>query len=1038
MDLVAGAVGSIVTKLGQLLHGEYKLQKGLPEQIEYLKNELESAHTALCKVGETPPQHLDRQVRLWAGDVREASYDMEDILDAFLVDVVEGAAPAETKNKKGLLKRLKKMAKLLKERKARHDIADAIEDMKKRLQEVWDRRDRYSIPVAVAAPATKLDPRLVDMHKEAAQIIGIERTRAELIAMLQSSTHGHGDAGASSSNNPTKIVSVVAAGGLGKTTLAKVVYDELSPGYDCRAFVSVGRNPDLVQVFISIFFGLDQNMYQAIRDVKDLQLLIGELRKFLENKRYFIVIDDVWDINSWQAIGSALHQNNNGSRVVKTTRNLEVACGDEVYQLGPLSHDNSKKLFYMRLYGGEDKCPAHHPEEASQKILDKCGGVPLAIITMASLLVGKSREDWFEVCSSPGFYRGRENKQVDDTVWILSLSYYDLPSHLKTCLLYLSVYPEDYVIKKDSLIWKWVAEGFIEKKTGRSLFQRGEKYFHQLINRNMIQGVESEEEGIIHCCRVHDMVLDLIRGLAGEENFITISNEDGGTSSRHKVRRIAHQNRILLDQSHPDGHRDMTQLRSLVAHGCDIRGLVLHPSFKLLRVLALERCTSSDNDEYDRHWLDHLGKLVHLRYLGLRGTKVRELPEAIGALNLLQTLDLEGIRVRGYGMQVELPSSVSLLTRLVCIRCDAYTKVPDGFLQEVTSLEELQIHVRMLSFESKRQFLKELGNKSLLRVLRVIGIGKLDESVQAELLKSLGNLQKLEHLHLHVFQFCESSPASTEWYKAVLSEHLRHLHIHGIRFPYVPSFINPTLLPNLCYLCLCVGHMDEAGLRALGGLPELRFLHIVLADYGMAYDKQAAVVNIAAHDVFFHKLRSLKLDGWMVQLATNDDSTSSSFSIWRGGQDAMDVGRSRVAMAPVVVMPNLHDLWFTVPVRAFYKDGHATWTDNLGLDFQCLPSLRYVRARLDCKDAFPDDMDKAEAELWCQAELHPNRSALRLDVFKINQRRMARPIQSDDEEAEDKDTAEEDEMTEEVSAASLPGREEEKKRRRRTLYDIQV
>ncbi|XP_066334253.1 disease resistance protein Pik-2-like [Miscanthus floridulus] len=139
--------------------------------------------------------------------------------------------------------------------------------MKKRLQEVSDRRDRYSIPVAVAAPATKLDPRLVDMHKEAAQIIGMERTRAELIAMLQSSSNGHGDAGASRSSNRTKIVSV-GAGGLGKTTLAKAVYDELSTRYDCRAFVSVGRNPDLVQVFTSIFFGLDQSMYQAIRDVK--------------------------------------------------------------------------------------------------------------------------------------------------------------------------------------------------------------------------------------------------------------------------------------------------------------------------------------------------------------------------------------------------------------------------------------------------------------------------------------------------------------------------------------------------------------------------------------------------------------------------------------------------------------------------------------------------------------------------------------------------------------------------------------------------
>ncbi|XP_066383733.1 putative disease resistance RPP13-like protein 3 [Miscanthus floridulus] len=957
MDLVAGAVGSIVTKLGELLHGEYKLQKGLPEQMEYLKNELESAHTALRYLGETPPEQLGPQVRLWAREVREASYDMEDILDTFLVDVVEGdkkgwlkhlpekmakmlkesmAAPAETESLK------EKMDKLLKTSKARHDIAGAIEDMKKRLQEVSDRRDRYSIPVAVAAPATKLDPRLVDMHKEAAQIIGIEKTRAELIAMLQSSTNGHGNAGASSSSNRTKIVSVVGAGGLGKTTLAKAVYDELSTGYDCRAFVSVGRNPDLVQVFTGIFFGLDQNKYQAIRDVKDLQLLIGELREFLENKRYFIVIDDVWDLESWKAIRSALDKKSSGSRVVKTTRNLEVACGDEVYyKLDPLSHDNSKKLFYMRLYGGEDKCPAHHPEEASQKILDKCAGVPLAIITMASLLLGKSLENWFEVCSSPSFYRGRENKQVDDTVWILSLSYYDLPSHLKTCLLYLSVYPEDYEIKKDSLIWKWVAEGFIEKKTGTSLFQRGEEYFHQLINRNMIQGVESEVEGIIHCCRVHDMVLDLIRGLAGEENFITISNEDGGTSSRHKVRRIAHQNRILLDQSHPDSHRDMTQLRSLVAHGCHICGLVLHPSIKLLRVLALERCTSN---EYGRRWLEHLGKLVHLRYLGLRGTYVEKLPEAIGALKLLQTLDLEGIRVKRYGVQVQLPSTVSLLTQLVCIRCDKYTKVPDGFLQKVTPLEELQISVYKLSLESQRQFLKEMGNQPLLRVLRVTDIGSLDVSMHAVLLKSLANLQELQHLHLDYNLFginfaygINFASTARMWDEAVLSKHLKHLHIQGIWFPCVPSFIDPTLLPNLCSLALHV-NMDEAGLRALGGLPDLRYLCI----------------------------------------------QPSYFELPKYG------------MAPVV-MPNLHVLRFTVPV---YKYGHGTRSDNnLGFDLECLPSLRYVEARLNCNGAFPDDVNKAEAELRLQAQLHPNSSALRFDVFKDNEHLMARPVHSDDEES---------------------------------------
>ena len=186
-----------------------------------------------------------------------------------------------------------------------------------------------------------------------------------------------------------------------------------------------------------------------------------------------------------------------------------------------------------------------------------------------------------------------------------------------------------------------------------------------------------------------------------------------------------------------------------------------------------------------------------------------------------------------------------------------------------------------------------------------------------------------------------------------------------------------------------MGHMDEEGLRALGGLPELRFLLIGPLYYGMASDKQAAVVNIAAHDVFFPKLRCLRLEAWMVQLATNDDSTSASFSIRREGQYAMvfdskaeDYGdRSRVAPAPVVVTPNLHVLRFSVPVRALYKDGHPTRSDNLGLDLECLPSLRYVEACLDRKDAFPDDVDKAEAELRRQAQLHPNSSALTLNVI---------------------------------------------------------
>uniref|UniRef100_K3ZH15 Uncharacterized protein n=1 Tax=Setaria italica TaxID=4555 RepID=K3ZH15_SETIT len=997
MDLVAGAVGNVIVKLGELLHAEYKLQKGLPEQIESLKHELETAQTALCKVDEVLPEQLDPQVRNWAREIREASYDMEDILDTFLVSIVDIDAPAE--NKKGLRKRLQeKMSKLFNKSMARHTIAGAIEDMKKRLQEVADRRDRFA--VALPAPATKPDPRLADMHKEAAQLIGIDNARAELIAMLLPTSDGNGDSDVSSggsSSSKMKIVSVVGVGGLGKTTLAKAVYDELRPRYDCGAFLSVGRKPDLAQVLKEIFLLLDKKEYEAIRDVKNESLLIAFLRfysilghsyflSYMLNglsilgidlychvARYFIVIDDVWDIPTWNIIKSALVNNDTRSRVLTTTRNQDVASREEVYKLRTLSPDHSEKLFKTRLFGVNGEYPTNHPAEASEKILKKCGGIPLAIITMASLLVGKSREDWFHVYNSPGFYRGKGNQQVDDTEWILSLSYYDLPSYLRTCLLYLSVYPEDYEIKKNSLIWKWIAEGFVEKKRGTSLFQQGEEYFNQLINRSMIQAVESRI-GIVYHCRIHDMVLDLIRDLSNKENFVTaISNDDEGVSPhQNSARRLAHENRIMK-QTQQDDHMDMAQVRSLVACSCDIESWVLHPSFKLLRVLDLDGCKVAR-----RGWqgLKHLGNLLHLRYLGLRNTSrsYYEFPEEIGKLKFLEIFDLEG---SGIGV---LPSSVCQLTRLVCLRGDRFrTRAPDGlFLRKVTSLQELCIRIDYLDEESQREFMNDLGNNSEVRVLDIT-VGRLKGMVLSDLVHLLANLHKLQHLEL------TDGEIGWEWVQmemtVVLPRHLLHLGLGSILFRHLPSWISPAHHPNLCYLWLRVAHMDESSLRNLGGLPELRFLRLTTDRPSMACTTIVANINTAV-DGFFKKLRCCCLDGWMVQFVLNEDTTGVSFSIWNGmgatafGSKTKDEYSGSIAPPPV--MPNLQELWFHVPIKALYKDGKGSCSD-LGLE--CLPSLRSVEIVVNCVGASTDDVEKAKAELRNAAQLHPNCPRIELDLF---------------------------------------------------------
>ncbi|CAO2150441.1 unnamed protein product [Urochloa humidicola] len=778
--------------------------------------------------------------------------------------------------------------------------------------------------------------------------------------MLLSFSYCHGDADVSGSrkkmkidsSNKMKIVSVVGVGGLGKTTLAKAVYDELKPRYDCGAFLSIGRKPDLAQVFKDIFLLLlDKKEHKVIRGVTNQQLLIDELRKFLQNRRYFIVIDDVWEVPTWKTIKSALVENDTGSRVVTTTRNRDVASSEVIYELDPLSCHNSKKLFYTRLFGVKGECPANHPAEASDEILKKCGGVPLAIITMASLLVGKSREDWFDVCNTPGFYRGKGNHLVaDNTEWILSLSYYDLPSNLKTCLLYLSVYPEDYEIEKDSLIWKWIAEGFVEKKIGRSLFQRGEEYFNQLINRSMIQTVESEWTGIIKRCRVHDMVLDLIRGLSDKENFVTMSNAAEGTSSSgKKVCRLAHQNRMIKQTEQDDG-MGMAQVRSLVVYNCDIKSWVLHPSFKILRVLALDRCSV-----FEEGWqgLKHLGNLLHLRYLRLQHTYgICELPEEIGKLKFLQTLDFKDSHI------AVLPLAICELSQLVCLRGGFFTHTPDGlFVTKVTSLEELKIRFDNLDEESQWQFVKNVGNLSQVRVLDICGC--LEGIVQ-----SLGNLHKLQDLRLKNFEF-SGNATMRGWDTVVLSRHLRHLVLSSIVFSRLPSCITPGRLQHLYELLLHVDYLDEASLRTLGLLPELRFLCLKMP-WQMAFT--ATVANITAGDDFFPNLRCCELDGCMVQLVVNEDSTSVSFSIWSGHGNMAFVGSKAEDESPPPVMPNLERLQFDVPVMALYKDGNGG-CNNLRLE--CLPSLRNVEVHILCYCTTRDDVEKAEAELRRAAQLHP-------------------------------------------------------------------
>ena len=167
---------------------------------------------------------------------------------------------------------------------------------------------------------------------------------------------------------------------------------------------------------------------------------------------------------------------------------------------------HSRQLFHRRLFSTGEICPSHL-EEVSDQILNKCGGLPLAIIAISSLLANKERtkDQWDHVKNSIGCALER-NPSIDGMISILSLSYFDLPHHIKTCLLYLSIFPEDYIIKKNDLIRRWIAEGFIHKEGNYTLCELGEICFNELVNRSLVQPDKIKHDS----WRVHDAILDFI------------------------------------------------------------------------------------------------------------------------------------------------------------------------------------------------------------------------------------------------------------------------------------------------------------------------------------------------------------------------------------------------------------------------------------------------------------------------------------------------------------------------------------------------
>ncbi|KAM3299327.1 hypothetical protein ACQJBY_040694 [Aegilops geniculata] len=819
MDLAMGAMGPLLRKLGKVIKKEYKLQKGVKKKVKSFSPELDAMHAALVKVAEVPRDQLDQQVMFWANDVRDLSYDMEDVVDSLLVRV-EGSDPsADQSNFKKLMD---KMLKVFKTGKSNREISTAVEEIDERLQDVAERHERYRHKHAdlPAAKRTTTDPFWEVLYGDKKNIIGLDKARDDIIKKISD--------GDRVSKAQLKILSVVGFGGLGKTTLAREVYDALPTKFDYKAFVSVSRNPDMQKVLSNLLFKLDMEKHAGLNAANlDVEQLIILARELLSKKRYFIIIDDLWDKEAWKTIRLALVDNGCGSIIITTTRQVDVSkicCSykdDMIHKMEPLSEDHSQKLFCGRIFSSEP-CPPRF-EQVSKEILKKCAGVPLAIISLASYLANNERtnqiDQWYVLLNSIGHGLRKGDDHVKEMKRIVSLSFYDLPSYLKTCFLYLSIFPEDHQISRDRLIRRWISEGFIQVEDETdSLLELGYSYFNELVNRNMIMPINIHVDGRVEACCVHDIMLDLICELSSEVNFVTILDVvKGDTPLEKKFRRLSLQKSMTNLATAQMPTTSMSQVRSFTAFSPAISKIPPLSKFQVLRVLDLEGCDLGGSPGVD---LRHVEKLLHLRYLGLRGTKVGKLQMEIGKLQFLQTLDLQRTNSN------ELPSSVTQLGNLMCLILDLGMPLPNGF-SNLTCLEQLTGHgVVIFSADSA----KELGHLSRLRELTFrldsreddwFGSRPSERAIKA-LNQSLGKLHKLESLEIS---------GAGSWFVGLMqdwvpSPNLRRFKYDG-HLQSLPKWICSSSLPQLTYLDLYLNWVRAEDIRNLGMLPALRYVTLM-------------------------------------------------------------------------------------------------------------------------------------------------------------------------------------------------------------------
>ncbi|KAL5802193.1 hypothetical protein ACOSQ4_030498 [Xanthoceras sorbifolium] len=637
-DLILSAVLPVLfDKLASPELLNFVTQEGVRPKLKKWKKTLKTIKKLL---NDAEQKQQDDDVKSWLDDLRDLAFDAEDILDEYATEALRRKLKIE--EHQASTSRARKLIPACcvgctpSALWSDFSMRSKIDDVTRRFEKLRQQTDVLRLKEIAGPASTASSQRLPtsSLPTEPA-VYGRDQDKAKILRMVLSNEPGEAN---------FDVIPVVGMGGIGKTTLARQVYnDKEVEDFNPKAWVCVSDDFDVLRISKAIL----ESITSSSGDMKEPNAVQNLLKKALNGKKFLIVLDDVWSrsYDSWENLKAPFMSGAPGSKIIVTTRSKEVASTmrpRECYDLKLLSDDDCWSMFRMHAFNHRRITAHWNLDMIREKVVQKCKGLPLAAKTLGGLLYYKESEDqWMDILN---------NKVWDvksNILPVLRLSYYHLPAHLKRCFAYSALLPKDYEFEKKEIVFLWMAEGLIQQSNdNKQLEDLGGEYFHDLLSRSLFQISSGNSNKFL----MHDLVNDLALMVSGKLSFRLEDESESNNQLKifEKTRYASYIRHPCMSKRKFDAFNDAKHLRTLLpvppindwTETCYISNRVVSnilSRLKKLRVLSLEKY-------YIVELPDSIGGLRLLRFLNLCGNEIRSLPESINSMCNLQILILRNCR----------------------------------------------------------------------------------------------------------------------------------------------------------------------------------------------------------------------------------------------------------------------------------------------------------------------------------------------------------------------------------------------------------